>query len=139
MWCNLPNELIAIILAYAASPQSPRLLQDIQSYYRFKTVAGDYYYNLWIVQMYEQTPEDRNWLINDFCRYLNSYQIFMHGVTDKFLGTMKKMYMLRNADNETLIQTIYKLLDTRDVDYQINAIAGLMTHEDREQFLSFHT
>jgi len=128
MYKVLPIDIINYIIPYTYNIQKKELLIDIKNYNNTKTKLYNTYYNYYIVELGEEEPEDKNWIINDLFRYLNNYQV---------LETKYSKYTYDIFTRNTYIVNIEKYMENfekKTVNTQINIIWGLFTIEERNLF-----
>ena len=129
---RLPNEIILRIISYTYSLQDKTLLNDIVNYTESKTKMFNLYHQRWIIEMSEQEPEDKNWLINDIIAYANNYQATMYGYVDKFYNIFKRNIFLQT--NEQIRKYVFKLQGSH-VNKEINIYLGLLTPNERNDVI----
>lgn len=128
----LPKELINIIITYTYSPQSNHLLEDIKHNYITKELLYTFYFNYWLSTHDE--IEYKYWLFNDILGYTNSNQATMYGYTDEFYSIMSRNIILTKKQK---IDKYIESLEHKPVDSLINIFWGLLTIQEREDFIQY--
>jgi len=122
---RMPREIIDKIIFYTHSCQPQCLIEDIKHINMVKQDLTIMYRNYW-------DYEYNDWLINDIISYANNYNATMYGYVDKFYNIF-----LRHICLENILQVdqyiIY--LGRKEVMSQINIFLGLLTIEERNEFL----
>jgi hypothetical protein len=131
---KLPQELIAKIISYTYSCQNKDLLEDVKSYVGLKQVVLADYYRMWIVEIRSPENQDKNWLANDISLFLNDYEASMNGYTKTYLAAFRRLFKLKNKSYEEIVHISFRLWDI-EVNYIINFLWGLLTTEQRHQFI----
>jgi hypothetical protein len=129
---KLPFDVIINhIIPYTYSIQSKNLICDIKSYFLSKTQVRTIYYGLWFDDVDEAS--DKEWLINDLFAFANDYNPTIFGYVDSFYEIFSRHVILKNDKlkiNEFIIR-----LENEKVDKQINIFLGLLTPEERDDFI----
>jgi hypothetical protein len=129
---KLPQDIIYIIISYTYNLQNKELLDDIQNYTKAKKELLHNYYDYWISYINEEEPEDKYWLINDLISYSNNYKATMYGYTNNFYDIFYRNLLLKtNQDVDKYIIN----LDNKNANSQINIILGLLTKQQRDEFI----
>lgn len=128
---RLPKDVLMHIISYTYSPQPKKLINDIRSYNLINHV-NDFYYKLWIVEWQEAMFEDRYWLINDLCFFLNDYAP-LDEYSAEYYQAFRRLYRFRNCSDEDLQKLIDKIWH-EPINRQINTVWGLMTVHERNMF-----
>jgi hypothetical protein len=129
---ELPQDIIDIIISYTYNLQNKELLDDIQDYTKSKKVLFHNYYDYWISYINEEEPEDKYWLINDLISYTNNHKATMYGYTNNFYDIFYRNILLKT--NEDVDKYIINL-DDKNVNSQINIVLGLLTKQERYEFI----
>lgn len=131
---KLPLDIILEIVPYTYNLQNKNLLQDIINYKEIKTLLLEFYHKIWIIELQSQDPtDDLNWLINDIISYSNDYKATMYGYTDNFYNIFKRnKFLTLNKDVDNYVDKLKK----KTVLSQINILLGLLTINERNEFLS---
>ena len=116
----LPTEIIHKIISYTYCPQPKFLTEDIISFYVSKQVCNFLYYDYWIIQMGNETLEDKYWLLTNLYNYINKIPFIFNRV-------FTRMYNINHVN---------KFYNKTDIKTQINIIFGLMTPLERNTFLN---
>lgn len=129
---KLPMDIVLQIIPYTYHLQNKDLLADIKNYIETKTLLSDYYYNYWIIFMQSHELQDKYWLINDIFAYTNNYNPTMNGYVEQFYNIFKRNTFLQtNQDIDRYILNLEK----KDVRSQINVFLGLLTLQERKEFI----
>jgi hypothetical protein len=120
---KLPKEIIYKIISFTYSPQPKYLTEDIISFYLSKQICNFLYHDYWIIQMGNETLEDKYWLLNNLFNY-----------TNKFLHSIFTRIPLLNTQNKVI--NYMKCFNKTDIKTQINILFGLMTPIERNIFLN---
>ena len=128
---RLPQDLQRRIVSYTYRPQSPDLLDDIQSFVECRKELLRKYHEFWIVQLHMSVPEDKRWLLNDFFYYANQHKATMFGYSDLFYELFLRRYGMDTVD---AVEAFVRKLGKKDVDTQINVVLALFTPEQRDDF-----
>jgi hypothetical protein len=132
---KLPLDIVLQIIPYTYRLQNKDLLNDIKNYSETKLFLMNYYYNYWILFISTEEPEDKYWLINNIFIYANSNVPTMNGYVKKFYDIFKRnTYLKNNQDVERYLVNFEK----KDVTSQINIFLGLMTLQERIEFIDIH-
>lgn len=132
---KLPLDVVMQIIPYTYHLQNKELLNDIKSYTETKILLSKYYYNYWIVFLENNEDEDKNWLINNIFAYANNYKPTMNGYDEQFYNIFKRNAFLQsNQDIERYVANLEK----KDVTSQINIFLGLLTLQERGEFIGLH-
>jgi hypothetical protein len=132
---KLPKELIYIILSYTPQPQSKELTNDIRNYYESKKILLQSYHNYWIFICQQNTPADKEWIINDLYRYSNKNTPTMNGYQDEFYELFFRNFNIQTKEEVNQYITI---LDNKSLDTLINIFWGLLNFKERNDFISTH-
>jgi hypothetical protein len=129
---RLPLDIVLQIIPYTYDLQNKDLLADIKNYIETKTLLSNYYYNYWIISLEVEEPQDKYWLINDIFAYTNNYNPTMNGYVEQFYNIFKRNPFLQtNQDIDRYILNLEK----KDVRSQINVFLGLLTVQERTEFI----
>jgi hypothetical protein len=132
----LPTDIKLHILSFSYRPQPNDLLDDIKSYNSINR-ANVYYYQFWIVNFEEPMWEDRNWLINDLTIFLND-GFNQFNSNQEYYKRFRRLFRLKyHSDDE--LDRFFDNLWYYPINYQINTVWGLMTVNERIQFLKQYT
>jgi len=130
---RLPIDIVLRIIPYTYGIQDKTLLRDIANYKETRTLLLGLYHTFWKIQMQEEGDEDKNWLINDIMGYANNHKATMYGYVDTFYNIFKRNVFLRSTNE---IDKYVFNLDKKEVSSQINIILGLLTIEERKDFVN---
>ncbi len=132
---RLPKDIILKIIPYTYHLQNKNLLNDIINYKETKEFLIEFYYNYWIGNMnyHIQTLEDKYWLINDLLLFANDNQGSMYGYVDKFYNIFGRIINLQTKED---IDKYFLIFEKKHVINQINIFLGLLTIEERKEFLA---
>ena len=129
---KLPDDVINCIIPYTYELQTPNLLRDIENYKKTKDKITKLYYNYWIIFIEDTEPEDKYWLINDIIAYANNYKATMYGYIDVFYSIFQRNLKLQSYED---VNNFLDILETKNVDTQINIIWGLLTPKERNDII----
>jgi len=122
----LPIEIIKIILSFTYNFQPKCLLNDIKQFSVIKSELFCMYQTIW-------HDEYGDWIINDIISYVNNYQATMIGYHDKFYNILwRRIGMKTNLQ----IDNYFEIIETKSVFSQINILLGLLTVEERNEFMT---
>lgn len=124
---NLPNELLLKILSYTYEPQNKTLLQDIRDFHESKLTIDTFYSEKWN-PFVNECPRD--WIINDIFIFMNDHIPTMFGYCKKCKDIINRNPFVKNTDN-----FIFRT-EIKHVDSQINIFLGLLTVQERKDFIS---
>ena len=129
---QLPEDIKNYIIPFTYSVQSSELLEDIRCFVSSKQEVSCIYFRHW----FDSTEDDAEkcWLINDLFAYANDYNPTIFGYVDSFYNIFSRNIML-NKDNEKIKHFIINL-ESENLDKQINIFWGLMTPEERDDFIN---
>jgi len=120
----LPTEIIHKIISYTYSTQSKYLTEDIISYFNAKQVCNHLYHDYWIIQMGNETLEDKYWLLNNLYVYIRNIPYIFNRLFNR---------MPERVHVNTYVTKFY---NKTDIKTQINVIFGIMTPLERNTFLN---
>jgi len=128
---QLPDDVKNYIIPFTYSPQPNILLEDIRSFISTKQDVSYTYFRHW----FDSTEDDAEkcWLINDLFAFANDYEPTIFGYVDSFYNIFSRNIMLKN-DKEKIKQFIVTL-ESESLDKQINIFWGLLTLEERNDFI----
>ena len=107
--------------------QSKILLQDIRDFYESKQTIDAMYSEKWSRFVNE---DPRDWIINDIFIFMNDNIPTMFGYCKKCQDIINRNLFVKNVDNFILHSEI------KHVDSQINIFLGLLTVQERKDFIS---
>ena len=116
---KFPKEIQLYIITFTYSFQHPSLLEDVRDYSKTRKLVDEYY-------------EEEDWLINDIFGYMNSYKPILFGYTESFYTMIRRL--LPNKTKKELNQCIMKI-EEKEVKTQVSILWGLLTVNEREQFI----
>ena len=126
LFLKLPTEIIINhILPYTYEKQSPKLLNDIKSFYNDLNIIENYYY-------FEQNSSV---LLNDIKQFINipsSYEIYDILYNNHDYKFIRKRLLKKH-------KTYYKIIlnfSNTEIDRAIRKIIGLMTIIERTRFIN---
>jgi len=131
---RLPESIFMNIISYTYQVQDKKLIEDIKHNYESKKDIYELYRNIWIVEMNEVEPEDKEWLINDLYRYANDDIATMLGHVVKFYNIFFRNKYLKTVKD--INKYIIKLEEEKNIIKEINIFWGLFTIEERNEFIS---
>jgi hypothetical protein len=124
---KLPNEILFKILSYTYEPQDKTLVQDIRDFHKSKLTIDAFYAKKWNFFVNE-CPRD--WIINDIFIFMNDNIPTMFGYHKKCQNIINRNPFVKNVENFILYSEI------KHVDSQINIFLGLLTVQERKEFIS---
>ena len=107
--------------------QSKILLQDIRDFYESKQTIDAMYSEKWSRFVNE---DPRDWIINDIFIFMNDNIPTMFKYCKKCQDIINRNLFVKNVDNFILHSEI------KHVDSQINIFLGLLTVQERKEFIS---
>jgi hypothetical protein len=123
---NIPYNIILHIFSYTYNPQPPKLLYDIQNYYTTKNILLNKYNEIWISENIDLDFPNEVYIINDFANILTQ------NYTNSFYYIFFRNYMINNKKD---VVRYMRWLDTILLDTQINIYWGLLTSDERDEFI----
>ena len=132
---KLPKELIYVILSYTTQPQRKELTEDIRNYYESKQILLQSYHNYWIFILQENTPADKEWIINDLYGFYNRGTATNNGYVNEFYDLFFRKFNMLTKEQ---VNKYIPLLDNKSLDSQINFFWGLLNFKERNEFISTH-
>jgi hypothetical protein len=133
----LPTDIQNIIISYTYSPQKPCLLQDIISYNQSLEILNDFIDELEIQNNYyffSAKDQTHNELLNYLFYYICDDS--MNSVINIF---WKRDFMYKNMHNKKTSYLLFKTFYQRTIDSQIRIIWGLLTLEERFDFIDCYS
>jgi len=123
---KLPDFIKWYILSFHANPQPENLIKDIKHYNDSRNRIRDIYYNRWsdFIHIY---PQINDWLDNDLIYHLTTGPT-MFGYQGSICGILKRYF---KYDDEKW----FKFLKSQNSTFVSNTIWGLMTQNEREDFI----
>jgi F0F1-type ATP synthase delta subunit len=131
---RLLESIFMNIISYTYQVQDKKLIEDIKHNYESKKHIYEIYRNIWIVEMNEVEPEDKEWLINDLYRYANDDIATMLGYIVKFYNIFFRNKYLKTVKD--INKYIINLEEEKNIIKEINIFWGLFTIEERNEFIS---
>ena len=130
---NLPIDIQYKILSYIHCPQSKDILDDIESFYATNNAIRQIYNEIWIDDSDEFSPEE--WIVNDMLEYLNNSNLFISNTEEQYYKILSRNPFLSSVNKMNLY--IKKIYSTPGYNSEINILWGLMTQEDRIDFINY--
>ena len=130
---NLPIDIQYKILSYIHCPQSKDILDDIESFYATNNAIRQIYNEIWIDDSDEFSPEE--WIVNDMLEYLNNSNLFISNTEEQYYKILSINPFLSSVNKMNLY--IKKIYSTPGYNSEINILWGLMTQEDRIDFINY--
>ena len=114
---KIPDDIIReYIIPYIYNPQSPELCADINSFYNtYNNICNNY-------ELVYGLEEDKYWLSNDICRFLNNDFPTMYGYKVFYINLYRRFYMNHGKSCDTIIKSIQKIDNYRFDDSITNDI-----------------
>jgi len=134
---SLPEEIKNHIISYTYSPQSLKLMEDVQNYVSSKNIVQTLYYNRWNHTFFYEEQADHNWLYNDLIGYMNEGQATMFGYRARFHDILSRNYSI-NLNSE-LYRKFLRKQYSECVKPTNNLLWGLLKVEERNEFLETQT
>jgi hypothetical protein len=125
---NIPYTIILHIFSYTYTPQSPKLLNDIQNYYITKNYLMNEYNKMWMEENIDLDFPNQAYIINDFANYMFATQSY----SNSFYHIFYRHYMINNKMEAVRYM---RWLDTIPLDTQINIYWGLLQPYERDEFV----
>ena len=123
---RMPKEVVKLILFYTHSYQPKALLNDIENINIIKKDILQKYLDFW------EDDESNYWVVNDIFSYANEYHATMYGYRDKFYDIfLRHISIKNNLQVHKYIKNVWK----KTVKSQINILLGLLTPEERGEFI----
>lgn len=131
---RLPLDIVLRIIPYTYNFQDKNLLNDITNFTHSKAILFTLYHQFWIIERQSIDPEeDKNWLINDIFGYANNYHASMYGYIENFYDIFKRNHFLQTKEQ---IDKYVDNLENENVMTQINIFLGLLTLQERNEFIN---
>jgi len=134
-----PREIALQILEYTYQVQDKPLLDDIVNFTKSKERVRFLYFTYFTMR--EQIEEYESWLSNDIVLYMNSFRhtgvLYGGGYVDKFYSRLSRNPFLNTKEK---IDKYVVNLSSNGIDgitKEINLYFGLMTNEEREEFIEW--
>lgn len=134
---SLPEEIKNHIISYTYSPQSLKLMEDVQNYVSSKNIVQTLYYNRWNDTFVYEEQADHNWLYNDLIGYMNEGQATMFGYQSRFHDILSRNYSINL--NSKLYRKFLRKQYSECVRPANNFLWGLLKVEERNEFLETQT
>ena len=129
-----PREIVLQILEYTYQVQDKTLLSDIVNFTEFKSRLIFLYFTYFSIQ--KNVDEYESWLSNDMLLYMNDYRhtgvLYGGGYVDKFYTRLSRNPFLNSREK---IDRYVVNLGNNGITKEINIYLGLMTSEEREEFV----
>ena len=126
-----PREIALQILEYTYQVQDKTLLSDIVNFTKFKSRLIFLYFAI-----HKNVDEYESWLSNDMLLYMNNYRhtgvLYGGGYVDKFYTRLSRNPFLNSRQK---IDRYVVNLGNNGIKKEINIYLGLMTSEEREEFV----
>ena len=129
-----PREITLQILEYTYQVQNKTLLSDIVNYTKIKSRLIFLYFTYFTIQ--KNVDEYEAWLSNDMILYMNDYRhtgvLYGGGYVDKFYTRLSRNPFVNSREK---IDRYVINLGNNGITKEINIYLGLMTCEEREEFV----
>ena len=129
-----PREITLQILEYTYQVQNKTLLSDIVNYTKIKSRLIFLYFTYFTIQ--KNVDEYEEWLSNDMILYMNDYRhtgvLYGGGYVDKFYTRLSRNPFVNSREK---IDRYVINLGNNGITKEINIYLGLMTCEEREEFV----
>jgi len=129
----LPEEIKNHIISYTYSPQSLKLMEDVQNYVSSKNMVQTLYYNRWHDTFVYEEQADHNWLYNDLIGYMNEGQATIFGYRRRFHDILSRNYSINL--NIKLYRKFLRRQFAECIKQTNNLLWGLLKVEERNEFL----
>jgi hypothetical protein len=130
---NLPIDIQYRILSYTYLPQPKDLLDDIENFYTTRNAIKQIYNEIWIDNSDDFSPEQ--WIVNDMLEYINNGNIYITDLEEEYYKILSRNPFLSSVTK--MNSYIKKLYLKPGYNNEINIICGLMTIEDRIDFINY--
>ena len=131
-----PIEIVSKIMQYTYNVQDKTLLGDIINFIKSKERIRFLYFTYFTIR--EQIDEYESWISNDIVLYMNAFRhtgvLYGGGYVDKFYARLSRNPFL--TSREKIGRYIGKL-SSNGLTKEINTYLGLMTSEEREEFIEW--
>ena len=134
-----PREIALQILEYMYQVQDKILLEDIVNFTKCKERLYFLYFTYFTIL--EQVDGHESWLSNDIVLYMNAFRhtgvLYGGGYVDKFYARLSRNQFLNTREK---IDKYITKLGSNGIDgitKEINIYLGLMTSEEREEFIEW--
>jgi hypothetical protein len=132
---DLPTDVQLHILSYTYAIQPTSLLRDIKSFVEDGKKVLEFYNNLPIFLQELAYGENLNFLLNDLYRYCNDFIATRHGFNERFHDIFKRNFLISRMECNVIDWYIDTVLMNKNVSSQIIMFWGLLTYEERNDFL----
>ena len=130
---KLPQEIIIHhICPYLYLPQSKKLCHDIKSF----VFTKNYLYNTYSSK-YSLYKCNRQWLLTDITRFINSYNSYYFRYSNLFYAKMKKLFILRDKKLEYVHRFMLMLEYKLPPEIGIHIKIRILTPKERSSLICF--
>jgi len=129
---KLPNEIISKIISYSYCCQPKELQKDIQNYHEMKIKIFQLYRSV----KEEDTIENKQNILSDLVTYCNKYNSIAYGYIDDFYSFFYRMSVSKQFHTKDQINSFLEKMEKKPFDTQFNLFWGLLTPEERNEFVS---
>jgi hypothetical protein len=129
---RLPLDIIQKIIPYTYNTQNKSLLCDICNYKKSRTTLSKIYTIYWTNNLQYGPNGANDWIINDIFSFANNHKASMYGYVDRFYGIFRRNPFLQTKGE---IDNYLSDLEDKHVTTQINIFWGLLTVDERNEFL----
>ena len=131
---KLPDDIVRYILPFTYSCQTPKLIEDLQSFYSDRKLVRNYYYHKWLIFLDNSPFEDQEWMDNDIIIYANQNLPTMHGYHYHFYGLCSRFFSLDSQEKkqrfiDAILQNHVKPMRC------FNVIWGILIPSERLEFI----
>jgi len=130
---RLPEEIRQQIIPYTYNIQKPQLLDDIRNFISSRNRLLEIYNQRWVIELGEEEPEDKWWIINDITRFANKNKATMYGYIDSFYDIFMRIHQLHTKEQTQIYITT---MQSKSITCQINICWGILTPDERLQMMS---
>ena len=123
---RMPREVVKLILFYTHSYQPKLLLNDIENINIIKNNLLQKYWDCW------EDDESNYWLVNDIFSFANEYHASMYGYRKKYYDIFLRHTCVKS---NLQVHKYIKNLGGRAIGSQINILLGLLTPDERNEFI----
>jgi len=145
---NLPVDIKLYILTFTYSPQPLPLLNDIKHFLKSDEIIKKIYYDRWIHEIDYEPEAVINWLDNDLIGYMNENYATMYGYRKKFYNIITRSFCIKKLfeklcitkmtpHNSRYIRAIVNQYFSKNPKSTVKIIWGLLTEEERDEFIQF--
>lgn len=125
---KLPREIIDIIISYTYNPQPAELLEDIRHF----NCSRELIYSLFIHNYH--SSQYKYLLSHDLVYFVNGKNIIDIGYAESFFDFFTRHVLINSIEQ---VEPYFLQIESIPVESEINIIWGLLTPQERSNFINF--